>query len=577
MQFVLRMGTSRTARADAAMLATLGLPGGGIVRVGRTHVAVSPSEMAGINDLEIPESAFNNGAGSVGDAVRVVRAVVPAASGVQTSVDGVSQTSIPADLLGVPVTAGERFQTSSGMVDIVEVEPSPTAVVTVTTIVGAERPGTDPGMEEGSTSDSATRVSVLTAGLENEYELLAGWLQLLVGDRPTPPGQRIAGIVVSGPPGCGKGELVAAGCRDLGYGIQTIDLRTVTTPERLLAKFEQAVAKATPRSIIYLKRLDHLVGRDSTVRHQTAAVTRWLLDTVADVHGVAVVVGTRLTDLPITLDATELLPRTLPIAPPDRERRIALFDTALGEGHTADTARLANASPGFSALDISSAVLAARATTRGDLSTSMILEAIGATNPSLGTSNLGDVPTYGFDRVANLNDVKRTLTETVIWQLREPDRFIRMGIEPPRGILLYGPPGTGKTYVMRALAHESGAAFFSVKGAELLDKWVGESERGVREVFARARAVAPAIMFFDELDALAPRRGNSTNSVTDSVVAALLTELDGVGDRGDVFVVGATNRKDLIDPALLRPGRLEVHLLLDLPSAEARSAYFSIT
>ncbi len=193
--------------------------------------------------------------------------------------------------------------------------------------------------------------------------------------------------------------------------------------------------------------------------------------------------------------------------------------------------------------------------------------AIEETTPSLGTASLGEMPSYGFERVANLEEVKQRLTESVIWQMKEPERFTRLGIEPPRGILLYGPPGTGKTFVIRALAHESGAAFFPIKGAELLDKYVGESERAVREVFARARAVAPSILFFDEIDALAPVRGNSTNSVTDSVVAALLTELDGVADRGDVFAIGATNRRDLVDPALLRPGRLETHLFLGLPAS----------
>jgi transitional endoplasmic reticulum ATPase len=130
--------------------------------------------------------------------------------------------------------------------------------------------------------------------------------------------------------------------------------------------------------------------------------------------------------------------------------------------------------------------------------------------------------------------------------------------------------------VIRALAHESGAAFFPVKGAELLDKFVGESERAVREIFARARSAAPSILFFDELDALAPIRGRSTTSVTDSVVAALLTELDGIGERGDVVVVGATNRKDLIDPALLRAGRFESHLELGLPEESARRALLGI-
>ena len=152
-----------------------------------------------------------------------------------------------------------------------------------------------------------------------------------------------------------------------------------------------------------------------------------------------------------------------------------------------------------------------------------------------------------------------------------------MGIDPPRGILLYGPPGTGKTFVVRALAHEAGAAFFPVKGAELLDKYVGESERGVREVFARARAAAPSIIFFDEIDALAPVRGRSTTNVTDSVVAALLTEMDGITNRGNVAVIGATNRADLIDPALLRAGRFETQIELGLPDPAARRALIDLS
>jgi transitional endoplasmic reticulum ATPase len=214
---------------------------------------------------------------------------------------------------------------------------------------------------------------------------------------------------------------------------------------------------------------------------------------------------------------------------------------------------------------------------KGDATTETVLSAIGETTPSLGSVSLGELPSYGFERVANLEDVKQRLTEAVIWPIQNPERFESMGIEPPRGLLLHGPPGTGKTYVTRALAHEAGAAFFSVKGAELLDKFVGESERGVRELFARARSVAPSIIFFDEFDALAPVRGNSNNSVTDSVVASLLTEIDGVADRGDVVVVAATNRKDLIDPALLRGGRLETHILLDLPPKEGRLALLEIT
>ena len=277
-----------------------------------------------------------------------------------------------------------------------------------------------------------------------------------------------------------------------------------------------------------------------------------------------------------------LLPRSLTVPPPDLERRRLLFEAALVRVPTEeiDYAHLAARTAGFSGADVVSAILQASAGAAGTgepVDQNAVMAAIDETTPSLGATSSGEIPGYGFDRVANLTTVKQRLTESVIWQMQDPDRFSRLGIEPPRGLLLYGPPGTGKTYVIRALANESGAAFFPIKGAELLDKWVGESERAVREVFSRARAVAPAILFFDEIDALAPIRGNSTNSVTDSVVAALLTEMDGVSDRGDVFVIGATNRRDLVDPALLRPGRLEVHLRLGLPAPEARRAFFDIS
>ncbi|MCL4110548.1 UNVERIFIED_CONTAM: hypothetical protein GTU68_035522 [Idotea baltica] len=190
---------------------------------------------------------------------------------------------------------------------------------------------------------------------------------------------------------------------------------------------------------------------------------------------------------------------------------------------------------------------------------------------------MGEITGFGFEKVANLTDVKQRLTEAVIWPMTQPERYERLGIEPPKGIMLYGPPGTGKTFVVKALAHEAGSAFFAVKGAELLDKYVGESERAVRTVFSRARDAAPSIIFFDEFDALAPVRGNSSSSVSDQVVAALLTEIDGVSDRGQVSVIAATNRLDLIDGALLRAGRFETHIKLDLPVKSARRALLGIT
>jgi len=161
----------------------------------------------------------------------------------------------------------------------------------------------------------------------------------------------------------------------------------------------------------------------------------------------------------------------------------------------------------------------------------------------------------------------------VLWPLTYPDTFARLGVQPPRGVLLYGPPGCGKTYLVKAIAGTGKANVLSVKGAELLNKWVGESERAVRELFRRAREAAPTLVFLDEVDALAPTRGQSTDGgTTDRVVAALLTELDGVESLRNVVVIGATNRPDLIDPALLRPGRLERLVFVPPPDGEARAA-----
>jgi transitional endoplasmic reticulum ATPase len=184
-----------------------------------------------------------------------------------------------------------------------------------------------------------------------------------------------------------------------------------------------------------------------------------------------------------------------------------------------------------------------------------------------------EVAAVTLDDVGDMAEVKQTLTESVLWPLTYPDTFARLGVSPPRGVLLYGPPGCGKTYLVKAIAGTGKANVLSVKGAELLSKWVGDSERAVRELFRRAREAAPTLVFLDEVDALAPTRGQATDGgTTDRVVAALLTELDGVEDLRNVVVIGATNRPDLIDPALLRPGRLERLVYVPPPDAEARTA-----
>jgi transitional endoplasmic reticulum ATPase len=200
-----------------------------------------------------------------------------------------------------------------------------------------------------------------------------------------------------------------------------------------------------------------------------------------------------------------------------------------------------------------------------------LLGALDVVRPATVAESTLDVPELSLEDVGDMVETKQALTETVLWPLSRPDTFARLGVEPPRGVLLYGPPGCGKTFLVRALAGSGQVNVLSIKGAELLSKWVGESERGVRDLFRRAREVAPSLVFVDEIDALAPGRGQSTDSgVSDRVVAALLTEMDGIESLREVVVIGATNRPDLIDPALLRPGRLERLIYVPPPDAAAR-------
>ena len=188
-----------------------------------------------------------------------------------------------------------------------------------------------------------------------------------------------------------------------------------------------------------------------------------------------------------------------------------------------------------------------------------------------------EVPNVRWEDVGGLDSIKATLRETITWPLSQPLAFEKIGLQPPRGILLYGPPGNGKTLLVKALASQSNLNFISVKGPELLSKYIGKSEQGVRELFARARHAAPCIIFLDEIDALAPKRGfDGRSPVTDRVVSQLLTELDGVEALRDVWVIAATNRMDIIDDALLRPGRLDFHLEVARPDRNARAAILKV-
>jgi len=204
-------------------------------------------------------------------------------------------------------------------------------------------------------------------------------------------------------------------------------------------------------------------------------------------------------------------------------------------------------------------------------------EALKVVRPSAMREVLIEIPNVKWDDVGGLEHAKQELREAVEWPIKHSEAFRRLGVRPPKGVLLFGAPGTGKTLLAKAVANESESNFILIKGPELLSKWVGESEKAVREVFKKARQVSPSIIFFDEIDSMAPRRSASSDSrVTERIVNQLLTEMDGLEDLYDVVIIAATNRPDMIDPALLRPGRFDRIILINVPDEKSRLKIFEV-
>ncbi|HEY7781274.1 MAG TPA: CDC48 family AAA ATPase [Ktedonobacterales bacterium] len=417
------------------------------------------------------------------------------------------------------------------------------------------------------------------------------------------------GVLLYGPPGTGKTLIARAVAAESSArffsisGPEIIDKFYGESEAHLRRAFTDAQRNAP--SVVFIDEVDAIAPkRDEVYGEVEKRVVGQLLTLMDGLSARGQVIVIAATNRPDALDPALRRPgrfdREIGLRAPDSRGRLSILrihsrDMPL-DGDL-DLEEIARITPGFVGADLSalcreSAMAALRRTfprailTAGSIPTEQLLaltvamndfrDALRGIEPSATREVAVETSGTSWDDIGGLEDVKRTLVESIEWPLRYPDLYGAMDLDTTRGVLLSGPPGTGKTLIARALATACQANFISVKGPELLSRWVGESERGVRETFQRARQVAPCVLFLDEMDALAPARGHGLDPVGDRVIGQLLTELDGIEGRRGVVVVGATNRPELIDPAVLRSGRFDLVLELPLPDRKARETIFAI-
>ncbi len=422
-------------------------------------------------------------------------------------------------------------------------------------------------------------------GAHTAASRLTEWLKLAL-DQPqlleTLGATANLGVLVSGPAGVGKATMVRTVCADRRLvELDGPEVGALRAEDRLKSVSSALATVRDGGGVLLITDIDALLP--STAEPVATLILTELRSAVAT-RGVAFVATSAVPDnVDPRLRAPDLCDRELGLSLPDAAIRKQLLEVLLRDvpANDLELNEIAERTPGFVVADLAALVreaalrAAARASAEGKspaLTQDDLTGALSVIRPlSRSASEEVSVGSVTLEDVGDMVETKQALTEAVLWPLQHPETFARLGVEPPRGVLLYGPPGCGKTFVVRALASSGRLSVHAVKGAELMDKWVGASEKAVRELFRRARDSAPSLVFLDEIDALAPRRGQSFDSgVTDRVVASLLTELDGIEPLREVVVLGATNRPDLIDPALLRPGRLEKLVFVEPPDAEAR-------
>ncbi|TRO60407.1 AAA family ATPase, partial [Candidatus Bathyarchaeota archaeon] len=419
------------------------------------------------------------------------------------------------------------------------------------------------------------------------------------------------GILLHGPPGTGKTLIAKAVANETDAHFITLNGPEIMSKyygeseARLREIFEEA-SKHAP-SIIFIDELDAIAPKreevTGEVERRIVAQLLGLMDGL-QARGQVVVIGA--TNRPSALDPALRRPgrfdREIEIGIPDRNGRLETLQIhTRGMPLTKDVKleKIADVTHGFVGadlqalckegamravrkvlpeIDLESEAIPPKVIEELKVSMNDLVDALKDVEPSAMREVLVESPNVKWSNIGDMEEVKQQLMESIEWPIKYPEVFEYAKTKPPKGILLYGPPGTGKTLLAKAIASESEANFLSIKGPELLSKWVGESEKGVRETFRKAKQAAPSIIFFDEIDAITPQRGGGfgDSHVTERVISQILTELDGLEELRNVVVLAATNRPDIIDPALLRPGRFDRLIGISSPNKEARKEIFKI-
>ncbi len=559
--------------------------------------------------IQIDADTRANAGVRIGETVRVREQTVETAQSITVQppvplssedTDRIAQ-AIHRDLEDRPVSQGQRIHIERlgvGPFTITNTDPAGTVYITGATDVKLPD---DTAEADASVDKRVTYEDI--GGLDEELELVREMIELPLSEPELFHHVGIEapkGVLLYGPPGTGKTLIARAVANEVDaefYHISGPEIMSKykgESEEQLRERFEKAQENAP--SIVFFDEIDSVAGKrdeNADVENRVVAQLLSVMDGL-DQRGDVVVIGAtnRIDVIDPALRRAGRFDREIEIGVPNEAGRREVLEVHTRGMPLADDVsldRLAERTHGFVGADLHALTVesgmgalrrytASRDTPLRELRVTRedFESALAAIDPSAMREFVAETPDTDYDDVGGLDEAKRTLREAVEWPLTHRELFEATNTEPPTGILLYGPPGTGKTLLGRAVASESDVNFIHVAGPELLDQYVGESERAVRRVFERARQSAPTIVFFDEIDAIAGQRGTDRHEVTERVVSQLLAELDGLSDNPNVVVIAATNRREVLDPAILRPGRFEEHVLVPPPDASGRREIMAI-